>query len=136
MRCLLDKTIPTDYFQKDVVHRLSVICPNLAKIGLEQLLYKTEWTDAQKQATRFATQQKKRRSEDPNYVIVEFKATEHYGFVHLLRLFTKLPNLIHGSGQSGVLEYRDVIDKYRLNGHLDSSKFVFFIFNKQFYGTF
>ncbi|ULT81503.1 hypothetical protein L3Y34_011445 [Caenorhabditis briggsae] len=71
----------------------------------KQLLYKTEWKNAQKQATNFARQQKKRKIEDPGYVIVEFKATEHYGFIHLLRLFTKLPNLIYGCRSGTVWTY-------------------------------
>ncbi|CAP32695.2 Protein CBG14008 [Caenorhabditis briggsae] len=75
------------------------------KKNVKQLLYKTEWKNAQKQATNFARQQKKRKIEDPGYVIVEFKATEHYGFIHLLRLFTKLPNLIYGCRSGTVWTY-------------------------------
>ncbi|PIC13549.1 hypothetical protein B9Z55_027662 [Caenorhabditis nigoni] len=76
----------------------------------KQMLYKTEWPDAQKQKTKFARQQKMRKRKDPNYVMVEFKATEHYGFIHLLRFFTQLPNLMHDDRSGTVLTFDHLKD--------------------------
>ncbi|PIC31064.1 hypothetical protein B9Z55_022099 [Caenorhabditis nigoni] len=78
----------------------------------QQLLYKNELKNAQEKSVKFATQQRIEKMKDSEYAVKEFKATEHYGFVHFLRLLLKLPNFMHSCRYGRVWTFSDIKDVY------------------------